>query len=95
MTTSLVGLVTNWNDKVSARTNTRENFCNRGHSCICWLCLIMHKRKIAVCFLGLSLPGHYRVTDGAFFLAETKFNSLIESHLGVQSNYIQYIHNKT
>ena len=27
-------------------------------------------RKIAVCFLWLSLPGHYRVTDEAL-LAET------------------------
>ena len=32
-------------------------------------CLI-EIRKIAVCFLWLSLPGHYRVTDEAL-LAET------------------------
>ena len=32
--------------------------------------LEMEIRKIAVCFLWLSLPGHYRVTDEAL-LAET------------------------
>ena len=31
---------------------------------------MMQLRKIAVCFLWLSLPGHYRVTDEAL-LAET------------------------
>ena len=33
--------------------------------------LLFEIRKIAVCFLWLSLPGHYRVTDEAL-LAETK-----------------------
>ena len=31
---------------------------------------LLEIRKIAVCFLWLSLPGHYRVTDEAL-LAET------------------------
>ena len=35
------------------------------------LCLF-EIRKIAVCFLWLSLPGHYRVTDEAL-LAETTY----------------------
>ena len=34
------------------------------------LCCLFEIRKIAVCFLWLSLPGHYRVTDEAL-LAET------------------------
>ena len=34
-----------------------------------WICLF-EIRKIAVCFLWLSLPGDYRVTDEAL-LAET------------------------
>ena len=36
-----------------------------------WINCLFEIRKIAVCFLRLSLPGHYRVTDGAL-LAETK-----------------------
>ena len=36
---------------------------------VCIDCLF-EIRKIAVCFLWLSLPGHYRVTDEAY-LAET------------------------
>ena len=35
-----------------------------------WIDCLFEIRKIAVCFLWLSLPGHYRVTDEAL-LAET------------------------
>ena len=35
-----------------------------------WIDCLFEIRKIAVCFLWLSLPGDYRVTDEAF-LAET------------------------
>ena len=35
--------------------------------------------KIAVCFLWLSLPGHYRVTDEAL-LAETRSMTHLLSH---------------
>ena len=35
-----------------------------------WIDYLFEIRKIAVCFLWLSLPGHYRVTDEAL-LAET------------------------
>ena len=35
-----------------------------------WIDSLFEIRKIAVCFLWLSLPGHYRVTDEAL-LAET------------------------
>ena len=35
-----------------------------------WIDWLFEIRKIAVCFLWLSLPGHYRVTDEAL-LAET------------------------
>ena len=35
-----------------------------------WIDCLFEIRKIAVCFLWLSLPGHYKVTDGAL-LAET------------------------
>ena len=37
---------------------------------ILWIDCLFEIRKIAVCFLWLSLPGHYRVTDEAL-LAET------------------------
>ena len=36
-----------------------------------WIDCLFEIRKIAVCFIWLSLPGHYRVTDEAL-LAETK-----------------------
>ena len=36
-----------------------------------WIDCLFEIRKIAVCFLWLSLPGDYRVTDEAW-LAETK-----------------------
>ena len=36
-----------------------------------WIDCLFEIRKIAVCFLWLSLPGDYRVTDEAL-LAETK-----------------------
>ena len=35
-----------------------------------WIDYLFEVRKIAVCFLWLSLPGDYRVTDEAL-LAET------------------------
>ena len=35
-----------------------------------WIDCLFEIRKIAVCFLWLSLPGNYRVTDEAL-LAET------------------------
>ena len=35
-----------------------------------WIDCLFEIRKIAVCFLWLSLPGDYRVTDEALF-AET------------------------
>ena len=35
-----------------------------------WIDCLFEIRKIAVCFLGLSLLGHYRVTNEAL-LAET------------------------
>ena len=35
-----------------------------------WIDWLFEIRKIAVCFLWLSLPGHYRATDEAL-LAET------------------------
>ena len=35
-----------------------------------WIDCLFEIRKIAVCFLWLSLPGHYMVTDEAL-LAET------------------------
>ena len=35
-----------------------------------WIDCLFEIRKIAVCFLWLSLPGHYSVTDEAL-LAET------------------------
>ena len=35
-----------------------------------WINCLFEIRKIAVCFLWLSLPGHYRVTDEVL-LAET------------------------
>ena len=35
-----------------------------------WIDCLFEIRKIAVCLLWLSLPGHYRVTDEAL-LAET------------------------
>ena len=35
-----------------------------------WFDCLFEIRKIAVCFILLSLPGHYRVTDEAL-LAET------------------------
>ena len=35
-----------------------------------WIDCLFEIRRIAVCFLWLSLPGHYRVTDEAL-LAET------------------------
>ena len=37
-----------------------------------WIDCLFEIRKIAVCFLWLSLPGHYRVTDEAL-LAETTY----------------------
>ena len=37
-----------------------------------WIDCLFEVRKIAVCFLWLSLPGHYRVTDEAL-LAETTY----------------------
>ena len=42
----------------------RRNIIEVGHTCL------FEIRKIAVCFLWLSLPGDYRVTDEAL-LAET------------------------
>ena len=35
-----------------------------------WFDCLFEIRKIAVCFLWLSVPGHYRITDEAL-LAET------------------------
>ena len=40
-----------------------------------WIDCLFEIRKIAVCFLWLSLPGHYRVTDEAL-LAYLKFAKL-------------------
>ena len=36
-----------------------------------WIDCLFEIRKIAVCFIWLSLPGYYRVTDEAL-LAETR-----------------------
>ena len=35
-----------------------------------WIDCLIEIRKIAICFIWLSLPGHYRITDEAL-LAET------------------------
>ena len=40
------------------------------HAILDYYICLFEIRKIAVCFLWLSLPGHYRVTDEAL-LAET------------------------
>ena len=37
-----------------------------------WIDYLFEIRKIAVCFLWLSLPGHYWVTDEAFLAESTQ-----------------------
>ena len=49
-----------------AINNTLPWSMNSSHASYC----LFEIRKIAACFLWLSLPGHYRVTDEAL-LAET------------------------
>ena len=39
-----------------------------------WIDCLFEIRKIAVCFLWLSLPGDYRVTDEALLAETTKFD---------------------
>ena len=36
-----------------------------------WIDCLFEIRKIALCFLWLSLPGHYRVTDEALLAEST------------------------
>ena len=38
------------------------------------LFILFEIRKIVVCFLWLSLPGHYRVTDEALLAETTKYD---------------------
>ena len=39
-----------------------------------WIDYLFEIRKIAVCFLWLSLPGDYRVTDEALLAKTTKYD---------------------
>ena len=39
-----------------------------------WIDCLFEIRKIAVCFLWLSLPGHYRVTDEALLAETTQYD---------------------
>ena len=39
-----------------------------------WIDCLFEIRNIAVCFLGLSLPSHYRVTDEALLAETTEFD---------------------